>query len=103
MNKNFRGDTFFRNYSVELDDGIYNFQEGDKIKIAFCDGENIFLPKEIKLSAGEKEIDVTWSAEEMATLEIKQYVLETEVVTKDFTITSQEVIRIDKDFIYGEE
>ena len=103
MNKNFRGDTFFRNYSVELDDGIYTFKDGDKINVAFCDGNETYLKKEVKLPVGEEEIDICWTAGEMATLEAKQYVLETEFVALDFTITTQEVIVIDEDFIYGEE
>lgn len=103
MSKDFRGDTFFRNYSVELDDGAYTFKDGDIIKVAFCDNEKLYLKKEIKLPAGEKEIDISWTAEEMATLEPKQYVLEVEIVALDFTITDQEVVIIDEDFIYGEE
>ena len=30
MNKNYRGDTFFRNYSVELDNETYTFKSATK-------------------------------------------------------------------------
>lgn len=104
MNKNFRGDTFFRNYSVELENEIYKFQNGDKLKIAFCkyDGE-IFLPQEIDLPINETEIQVTFSAEDMAKLSIGDYILEAEFNLIDFVITNQEKIKIDEDYIYGEE
>ena len=74
------------------------------IKIAFCkyDGKK-HLPKEISLPAGETEVDVTFTANEMATLEIGDYILETEVTTQDFVKTHQEKIKIDQDYIYGEE
>lgn len=104
MLKDFRGDTFFRSYSIELQNEIYKFQNGDKIKIAFCkyNGEK-YLPKEIILPAEKTEIDVTFTAEEMATLEIGDYILEVEFNTIDFVKTYQEKIKIDEDFIYGEE
>lgn len=104
MNKNFRGDTFFRSYSVELDNETYTFQNGDKIKLAFCQYDNNkYLEKEIKLTAGDTEVNVNYTAEEMATLEIGDYILEVEFNAQDFVKTHQEKIKIDQDFIYGEE
>lgn len=104
MNKNYRGDTFFRNYSVELDNGTYAFKSGDKIKVAFCRYDNKkFLKKEIELSVGETDVNITWDGKEMATLEIGEYILEVEFNTQDFVKTHQEKIKIDYDFIYGEE
>ena len=39
----------------------------------------------------------------MRTLEIGDYILEVEVTTQDFVKTNQEKIKIDLDFIYGED
>ena len=104
MKENFRGDTFLRSYSIELENDIYTFQSGDKIKIAFCRyDDKKFLPKVIDLPVGKTEVDVTFTADEMATLEIGDYILETEVTTQDFVKTHQEKIKIDQDYIYGEE
>ena len=104
MDENYRGDTFFRSYSLEIDDEIYKFQNGDKIKAAFClfDIEKKLL-KKIELIPGETEVNITWSAEEMASLKIGDYILEIEFDTKDFVKTHQEKIKITEDFIYGEE
>ena len=104
MKENFRGDTFFRSYSIELENENYVFQSGDKIKVGFCRfNDKKELLKEIDLPIGKTEIDITWSADEMATLEIGDYILEAEVTTNDFVKTHQEKIKIDYDFIYGEE
>lgn len=103
MDKNFRGDTFFRNYSLKLNNELYEFKNGDKIKVAFCKyGKEKQLLKEILLEEGKTEIEVAWEAEEMATLDIGDYILEVEFNTKNFVKTSQEIIKIDEDFIYGE-
>lgn len=104
MNKDYRGDTFFRSYSINIDGELYKFQSGDKIKVAFClFGVDKKLLKEIKLVEGNTEVDVTWSAEEMSTLNVGDYVLEVEFETVDFTKTYQENIKISEDFIYGEQ
>lgn len=104
MEKKFRGDTFLRSYSIEFEDGIYTFQAGDKIKIAFCKyNGNKYLLKEKILPIGEDEIDITFTGDEMSTLEIGEYILEVEFTTNNFVITQQEKIHIDEDFIYGEE
>ena len=101
--QNFRGDTFFRSYSVEFENEKYNFKIGDSIKLAFClyTGEK-FLEKIINVSTQQEQIDVSWSANEMATLKIGEYILETEITTSSFTKTHQEKITITEDFIYGE-
>lgn len=104
MNKDYRGDTFFRSYSLKIDGELYKFQEGDKIKVAFClFGMDKKLLKEIPLTVGESEVNVSWSAEEMATLILGDYVLEVEFNTRDFVKTYQENIKISEDFIYGEQ
>jgi hypothetical protein len=104
MNKDYRGDTFFRSYSLKIDGELYNFQQGDKLKVAFClFGVDKKLIKEISLTEGETEANVVWSAEEMATLALGDYILEAEFNTIDFTKTYQENIKISEDFIYGEE
>ena len=48
------------------------------------------LLKEISLTVGESEVNVSWSAEEMATLALGDYILEAEFNTRDFTKTYQE-------------
>ena len=48
-------------------------------------------------------MEVTWDAQEMATLSIGEYILEVEFNTKNFVKTEQEKIKIDEDFIYGEQ
>lgn len=104
MIKDFRGDTFFRSYSIELDNEIYKFQNGDKIKVAFYKFNNeALLLKEKELVAGETQVDIVWSADEMSNLKIGDYILETEITAKDFTKTHQETIKIYEDFIQGEE
>jgi hypothetical protein len=104
MEKNYRGDTFFRSYSIELGNELYKFQNGDKIKLAFCTNINDrYLEKEIILTTDETEANVSWSAKDMATLPVGLYILEAEVTTQDFTKTHQEQIKIDEDFIYGDE
>lgn len=104
MNKDYRGDTFFRSYSLKTDGELYKFQEGDKLNVAFClFGVDKKLIKEISLTEGETEVNVVWSAEEMATLDLGDYILEAEFNTIDFTKTYQETIKISEDFIYGEE
>ena len=76
----------------------------ESFSVAFCLYENKrFLEKEVEATAGSEEINITWSAEEMATLKIGNYILEAEVTTKDFVKTHQEKVRIDLDFITGEE
>ena len=52
---------------------------------------------------GETDVNITWTGEDMATLEIGDYILEVEFNTQDFVKTHQEKIKIDYDFIYGEE
>ena len=101
--KDFRGDTFFRSYSVEFDNENYTFKSGDIIKVAFClyTGEK-FLEKIINVSTEQDQVDISWSANEMATLKIGEYILETEITTSSFTKTHQEIIKITEDFIYGE-
>ena len=103
MKKDYRGDTFFRSYTIELENGVYKFQDGDKVLIAFCqyDNENQLL-KEVIPKSGDTEINVSWSAEEMASLKVGEYVLETEFRTVDFTVTHQENVKISEDFIYGD-
>ena len=104
MDKNYRGDTFFRSYSINIDGELYKFQKGDKIKVAFClFGVEKYLLKEISLVENETEANVQWSAEEMATLNVGDYILEVEFETLDFTKTYQENIKISEDFIYGEQ
>ena len=104
MNKDYRGDTFFRNYSIRLDNELYEFDNGDKIKVAFCQyGKEKQLLKEIELVEGKTEVEVAWDAQEMATLSIGEYILEVEFNTKKFVKTEQEKIKIDEDFIYGEQ
>jgi hypothetical protein len=104
MEKNYRGDTFFRNYSVVIDGEKHIFKENEKIKVAFCRYDNKrFLEKEIIANVGTDEINIVWNADEMRTLEIGDYILEAEVTTQDFVKTNQEKIKIDLDFIYGED
>ena len=104
MENNYRGDTFNRNYSVIIDGKKHVFSSGEKIKVAFCLYENKrFLEKEVESTVRSDEINITWTAEEMATLKIGNYILEAEVTTRDFVKTHQEKVRIDLDFITGEE
>ena len=104
MENNYRGDTFNRSYSVIIDGKKHVFSSGEKIKVAFCLYENKrFLEKEVEATDGSDEINITWTAEEMATLKIGDYILEAEVTTKDFVKTHQEKVRIDLDFITGEK
>ena len=104
MENNYRGDTFNRSYSVIIDGKKHVFFFFLKIKVAFCLYENKrFLEKEVEATDGSDEINITWTAEEMATLKIGDYILEAEVTTRDFVKTHQEKVRIDLDFITGEE
>lgn len=103
--KNYRGDTFFRNYEVQLDDGIYTFKEDDKINLAFHNTETDedFLERTITAFIDKTSVDVVWTADEMKQLKVGSYILETEVVTSDFTVTHQEILTINEDYIVGEE
>ena len=103
--QNFRGDTFFRSYEVYTDDGIYTFADTDKINLVFHNVQYIknFLPKTIENIGGKTSADVTWTADEMKQLKVGSYILEAEVVTRDFTVTHQEILTINEDYIVGEE
>lgn len=104
-NDDFRGDTFFRSYEVYIDDEIYTYNDSDKINLVFHNVQynKNFLPKTIENIGGKTSADVTWTKEEMSQLEIGSYVLETEVVTDQFTKTYQENLYITEDFIVGEQ
>ena len=72
--------------------------------MAFClFGVEKYLLKEISLIENETEVNVQWSAEEMANLVPGDYILEVEFDTRDFVKTEQENIKISEDFIYGEQ
>lgn len=103
MNKNYRGDTFWRSYEVEYENEPYTFKEGDYIIVAFCDyAGNRHLEKKIGATVDSTKVDVVWSRDEMATLDDRQYVLEVEVSTIDFRKTYQEQIDIYEDYIVAE-
>ena len=104
MNKNYRGDTFWRTYEVEYENEPYIFKKGDYIKVAFFSlSEEEFLPKKIEATDGLTKIDVTWSKEEMATLKNQSYFLECDVTTSDFRKTYRETIDITNDYIITNE
>lgn len=103
MNKNYRGDSFWRSYEIEYENSSYSFQEGDYLKVAFCSNNNRFLEKRIEATSGEKKIDVQWTPEEMSTLLIKDYILEVEITTLDFRKTYQEIVTITEDKIISKE
>lgn len=59
MNRNYRGDTFWRSYEVEYEDKPYKFQEGDVLKVAFYDfANNEYLLKEIVVDSEKEQIDI---------------------------------------------
>lgn len=100
---NYRGDTFIRNYSAETDIGDYTFESGDVLKVAFVDYDgSLYLEKIINLTAGETDVDVTWTAGEMRTLKIGNYIIEAELTTSGWTKTIQEEIVVLKDYIVGD-
>lgn len=103
--KNYRGDTFFRNYEVRLDDEIYTFKEDDKINLVFHNTETDedFLERTITAFIDKTSVDVVWTADEMKQLKVGSYILEAEIVTSDFTVTHQEILTINEDYIVGEE
>ena len=100
---NYRGDTFIRNYSVETDTGDYTFESGDVLKSAFVtiDGKTK-LKKTVNLTAGNKDVDVVWTASEMADLEVGNYILEAEITTASWKKTVQENVEVLRDYIVGE-
>ena len=102
MNKTFRGDTFWRTFLIEYENEPYMFQEGDKIRSAFCDDSGKHLLKEITVEKSAETVKIEWSSEEMATLVSKRWILETEITTKKFRKTHQEVVDIFKDHIITE-
>lgn len=100
--KDFRGDTFFRSYTVDFDNEAYKFIRGDIVKVAFIKDNIRYGEQTIEVATEQDQVDIRWEAEEMAKLEIGQYILETEITTNVFTKTHQESIYIDKDYIYGD-
>lgn len=103
MNKNFRGDTFWRTYEVEYENEPYTFETDDSLKVAFCDEHDKYLLKEYKVDSPQKSIRIEWTPEEMAELESKRWVLEVEITTKNFRKTYQEFVDVFKDYIVTQE
>lgn len=103
MNKTLRGDTFWRTYTVSYENETYTFQEGDVLKVAFCDKDNsIRLLKKHTFDKPSQNVTIEWSPEEMAQLESKRWILEVEVSTKEFRKTYQEFVDIFPDYIITE-
>ena len=104
---NYRGDTFIRNYSAENDGSTYTFENGDTLKVAIIDKSgNVCIEKEIQLTAGDRDVDVVFTAQEMANLEVysyeTEYTVEAELTTSNWTKTVQEKVLIGLDYIVGE-
>ena len=100
--ENFRGDTFFRSYTVDFDNEAYKFIKGDIVKVAFVKDDIRYLEQTIEVVSEQDQVDIRWEAKDMATLEIGQYILETEITTNVFVKTDQEQIYVAKDYITGD-
>ena len=100
--KDFRGDTFFRSYTVDFDNEAYKFIKGDIVRAVFVKEGQKYLEKTIEVASEQDQVDIRWEAEEMATLEIGSYILEVEISTNVFVKTGQEQIYVSKDHIVGD-
>ena len=101
MESFFKGDTFSKNYTVTLDDGDYEFANGDVLKVAFFDlfGKP-YAQKTHKVTTPTNEIQITWSHEETEDLR-GLYVLQVNITTSTFSQTNQDFVYVNNNDVYA--
>ena len=103
MIEKFRGDTFMRTVKATHPNKIpYEFKQGDIIKCCFVRNDTNYLEKTQVLETSATEVPITYTKDEMATLEVDTYIFEVEANLDGYVKTYQEKIELDKDYITNE-